>query len=206
MYKNIIFDFDGVILDSTRIKTEAYAKLFEGYDSSAVNLLIAYHAANGGISRYEKIRYFFERILQQPVEAALISELAKRYSELTKAELSQKKYLIRSTVDFICRNAGRYNFHIASGADEKDLLYISDQLEINSFFHSIHGSPQKKGAIVRHIIDEHSYVKSETCLIGDSINDMQAADANGVTFFGFRYQGPKEGIETVTDYALFEEE
>lgn len=205
MYKNIIFDFDGVILDSTRIKTEAYTKLFEGYTSHAVDTLIAYHTANGGISRYEKIRYFFERILQRPVDVSLVSELAERYSELTKAELSQKKYLIRSTVDFIRRYVGRYNFHIASGADEGDLKYICDQLGISGFFLSINGSPRKKDVIVREIIDKNAYEKSDTCLIGDSVNDWEAARINGLNFFGFRYHGPNNGVEVLTDYTSFDE-
>ena len=33
MIKNIIFDFDGVILDSMPIRTEGFKKIFEIYDN-----------------------------------------------------------------------------------------------------------------------------------------------------------------------------
>jgi len=35
-YKNIIFDCDGVILDSNKIKTDAFIKLFENYPKSKI--------------------------------------------------------------------------------------------------------------------------------------------------------------------------
>ena len=57
MIKNIIFDFDGVILDSVNIKTEAFYKLFEQYGSKIANQVVDYHIINGGMSRFKKFEY-----------------------------------------------------------------------------------------------------------------------------------------------------
>ena len=59
MIKNIIFDFDGVVLDSVPVKTEAFIKLFQSYEKQHVDKLIEYHLKNGGKSRYLKIKYFY---------------------------------------------------------------------------------------------------------------------------------------------------
>ncbi len=60
MIKNILWDFDGVILDSMPIREYGFRKIFENYDISLVDKLINYHKRNGGLSRYVKIKYFYE--------------------------------------------------------------------------------------------------------------------------------------------------
>jgi HAD superfamily hydrolase (TIGR01549 family) len=183
--KNIIFDFDGVILDSVPVKTEAFRKLFEEFSDDRVEKLIEYHLLNGGKSRYIKIKYFFEEILFQNVSEDEILKYANRYSELTKEELTNPKYIIKNAIDFIKENYQKYNMHIASGADENDLKYICDKLELTSYFLSINGSPRNKYEIVKDILKNNKYNKKETILIGDSINDYVVAQKNQIAFYGY---------------------
>ena len=61
-YKTIIFDCDGVILNSNKLKTEAFKETLSNYKKELVDEFISYHESNGGISRYEKIRYFVEEL------------------------------------------------------------------------------------------------------------------------------------------------
>lgn len=183
--KNIIFDFDGVILDSVPVKTEAFRKLFEQFPNDKVEELIKFHIKNAGISRYIKIKYFFEEILFQSVSEDEILKYANRYSELTKEELTNPKYIIKDSIDFIKENYQKYNMHIASGADENDLKYICDKLELTSYFLSINGSPRNKYEIVKDILKNNKYNKKEIILIGDSINDYVVAQKNQIAFYGY---------------------
>lgn len=185
MIKNIIFDFDGVILDSVPTKTEAYRKLFQEFPCDKVEQLVEYHIKNGGISRYVKVKYFFEEILSQSISEDKILCYADRYSELTKEELTNPKYMIDDAVSFIKQNYQNYNMHIASGADENDLKYICEKLELTPYFLSINGSPSKKNDIVKNILDLNNYNKNKTILIGDSVNDYEVAKSNGIEFYGF---------------------
>ncbi|EAL7445452.1 HAD family hydrolase, partial [Campylobacter coli] len=75
--KNIIFDFDGVILDSVELKTQAFAELFKEFPKNKVQELVKYHIQNGGISRYHKIQYFFENILCEEISDKEILNYAK---------------------------------------------------------------------------------------------------------------------------------
>lgn len=134
MIKNIIFDFDGVILDSIPVKTEAFRLLFSGYNEDSVNIFIEFHLKNGGMSRYLKIRYFFEQLLFENISEEKVTQLAEEYSELTKKELSQEKYLIQDTFNFIKLNYQKYNMHIASGAADDDLKYICNELGLIQYF------------------------------------------------------------------------
>ena len=183
--KNIIFDFDGVILDSVPVKTEAFKTLFKEYRKDVVDQIIEYHIENGGKSRYAKIEYFFINILDIPVTKEKINSMALVYSELTKIELSKKKYLINETINFIKKNHLKYNLHIASGADDNDLKYICKHLGISSLFLSIDGSPKIKSKIVKSILINNNYISNETILIGDSKNDYEAAYENNIQFYAY---------------------
>ncbi len=185
MIKNIVFDFDGVILDSVPVKTEAFKKLFDDYAEDKVQKLIEYHLENGGKSRYLKIKYFFNEILNQEIHKKDILFYANKYSDLTKKELSKEKYLMVDTMTFIEQNYQNYNLHIASGADENDLKFICQSLELSKYFISIHGSPKIKNEIVRDILNKNQYKKNETILIGDSKNDHEAANINNIEFYGY---------------------
>ena len=184
--KNIIFDFDGVILDSIPVKTEAFRKLFQNYPQRIVDKFINFHLQNGGMSRYEKIKYFFNELLEEKISEEKVLEYANLYSKLTKQELTNEKYLIKEVVDFIRNNYAKYNMHIASGADENDLTYICDKLNLTKYFLSIKGSPTKKTDIVKNILIEYTYEKSKTILIGDSINDYYAALNNHIEFYFYK--------------------
>jgi len=185
MVKNIIFDFDGVILDSVSLKTEAFRRLFEAFDATDVNTFIAYHQENGGVSRYAKIRYFFETILKRSIDEVEVARYANRYSTLTKEALSQPTYLIKDCVEFIHKHYQSFRMHIASGADEEDLHYICNHLGLTRYFVSIHGSPTPKNQLVKALLLTNAYVQEETILIGDSINDYDAAKENHITFYGY---------------------
>jgi phosphoglycolate phosphatase-like HAD superfamily hydrolase len=188
LIKQVLFDFDGVILNSMPIRDWGFCKLFEDYPQEQINRLLEYHKQNGGLSRYVKIRYFFNQILNQEITQAKVKQWADRFSVLVKEQLCDPKLLIDTTYKFIQNNLSEYNFHIVSGSDETELLEVCGQLNIARFFISIHGSPVPKDKIVADIMNNNNYKKLETVLVGDSINDYEAAVANNIRFCGFNNQ------------------
>jgi beta-phosphoglucomutase-like phosphatase (HAD superfamily) len=64
--KAIIFDFDGVLVESVDIKTDAFRELFKDYPQY-VDEFAAYHEYNGGVSRFEKIKYFYRHFLKENI-------------------------------------------------------------------------------------------------------------------------------------------
>ena len=185
MIKNILFDFDGVILDSMPIRDFGFREIFKEFDKELVEKLIEYNNLNGGLSRYVKIRYFYEELLEQTISEEKVQELAQKFSEIMRKELPNKKYMIEETVKFIEDNYEKYNLHIVSGSDGDELRFLCKELEIDKFFLSINGSPTPKNELVANVLQENNYLENETILIGDSINDYEAARVNNIDFYGF---------------------
>lgn len=185
MIKNILFDFDGVILDSMPVRDFGFREIFKNFDQELVEKLIEYNNLNGGLSRYVKIRYFYEELLEKTISEEKVQELAQKFSEIMRKELPNKKYMIKETIKFIEENHKKYNLHIVSGSDGEELRYLCKELEIDKFFLSINGSPTPKNELVAHVLKENNYLENETILIGDSINDYEAAKANNIDFYGF---------------------
>lgn len=183
--KTILWDFDGVILDSMGVRDWGFKEIFKDFTELQVSKLISYHRINGGLSRYVKIRYFYENILGKLISEERVLEYAEAFSVLMKQELTNTDNLIADAVSFIRENSKKFSFHIVSGSDQAELRFLCKELGLETYFISIHGSPTPKNQLVKTLIEEHGYDKKSTCLIGDSINDFEAAEVNEIYFYGY---------------------
>ena len=106
-----------------------------------------------------------------------------------KTNLTDANLLITPVIEFIKNqyNAGKI-MHIVSGSDQVELQGLCKDLRIHHFFRSINGSPTHKSKLVENVMNSDNELSSNYCLIGDSINDYQAAQDNAITFFGYNNQ------------------
>jgi len=204
--KNILWDFDGVILDSMPIRDYGFRKIFEYYSEDNVNKLISYHRDNGGLSRFHKIKYFYNEILKKDINEETIERYAQNFTIIMKNQLVDKKYLIQDSVNFIRSNYNQFNFHIVSGSEHNELNYLCEKLELKKYFLSINGSPIPKNDLVKNLLEKENYKKTETILIGDSVNDYEAAKINNIKFYGFNNTKLKHLDAYIERYDLFLEE
>lgn len=189
---NILWDFDGVLMDSMPVRNKGFQLVLKGYPKDQVEQLMRYHLENGGLSRYVKFRYFFEKIRGEVITEDDIELWAGKFSEVMRSELIDTSLLISDTLEFVKRNHENYNMHIVSGSDQQELRFLCDKMNISDFFLSINGSPIPKKKLVENLLKEHHYEKSKTVLIGDSINDFEAARENGIDFMGYNNKNLKE--------------
>ncbi|MCK5676918.1 MAG: HAD family hydrolase [Flavobacteriaceae bacterium] len=185
MIKNILFDFDGVILDSMPIREYGFRNIFKDFEDKLVEIFLEYHNKNAGLSRYVKIRYFYEKLLNQSISNNEVTKIAEKFSVMMRTELINKKYLIKETVEFLDRNHKKFKFHIVSGSDQNELRFLCKELDVEKYFISIYGSPIHKNDLVKNLLEKEKYNKNESILIGDSINDYNAAKINNIDFYGF---------------------
>ena len=79
--------------------------------------------------------------------------------------------------------------HIVSGSDGNELRYLCGELGISEYFKSIQGSPTPKIQLVSKVLDHNRYQAKDCLLIGDSINDYEAANYNSIRFWGYNNEG-----------------
>jgi len=206
MIKHIIWDFDGVILDSNKVRDHGFERVLKDYPISQIQDLLTFHRKNGGLSRCVKFRYFFEEIRKETITENEIFQLSAKFSEIMRILLVNKNLLIADTVRFIDKYKMKYKMHIASGSDEKELRYLCEKLDISSYFISIHGSPLSKITLVNNILQTNNYSKEETCLIGDSKNDLEAATSNEIAFYSYNNLALENECKYLDNYNTFIEE
>lgn len=186
MDKKVIFwDFDGVLMDSMPVRDRGFELVLKEFPPQEVALLMEFHRANGGLSRYVKFRYFFEEIRNETISENEISIWASKFSEVMKKELLDKTLLIADSLNFVKSNKDLFSMHIVSGSDQAELRYLCKELDIAPYFLSINGSPTPKKQLVSKLLEEYKYNKVETVLIGDSMNDFEAAEFNQIEFMGY---------------------
>lgn len=183
--KTIIFDFDGVILDSMSIRLNGFKEIFKEHGDEPFNRFIPYHLVNGGVSRFIKIRYFYEEILGESITEEKIKELADKFTQIMRSNLIDSKFLIAETVEFIKQNHQKYELYIASGAEQNELRFLCQTHNLTPYFKAIYGSPTPKDELLANILKESNSKPNECLMIGDSINDFKAANANGIPFYGY---------------------
>jgi len=189
--KVILWDFDGVIMDSMPIRSKGFSLVLKSFPEKQVKELMDFHDVNGGLSRYYKFRYFFETIRNETITEERVQELAQSFSVIMLESLINEDLLIQDSVSFIKRNWQNYNMHIVSGSDGKELRHICESLDLAKYFKSINGSPTHKNELVRALLEENDYDKNQVVLIGDSKNDFEASMVNGIRFIGYNNEDLK---------------
>ncbi|MDD5437468.1 MAG: HAD hydrolase-like protein, partial [Candidatus Omnitrophica bacterium] len=82
MLRAIIFDFDGVLVESVDLKTGAFAKLFAAEGEDVVRKVVEYHLGNTGVSRFDKFRYIYKNILNRELSEEKFADLGRDFADL----------------------------------------------------------------------------------------------------------------------------
>lgn len=180
MIKTIIFDFDGVIVESAHIKTEAFRRVFSAWPEHA-DAMVEYHLRNMGVSRFVKFRHFYENVLHQPYTDAIGDRMSERFSSLVVDEIKKAPF-VPGALEFIQQQSMRYDLFIASGTPTEELREIAAAKDISRFFKGIYGTPRTKTEIVNAIFREFGYKSAEAVFIGDAASDQDAARQTNIAF------------------------
>jgi HAD superfamily hydrolase (TIGR01549 family) len=201
--KAIIFDFDGVILESCNIKTEAFRELFKDYPEH-VEEIVDYHLNHGGVSRYKKFSYFYENILKQTISDEELKRLGNQFSSLVLEEVKRCDF-VPGAQEFLKKCSKRISLFIASGTPEQELRSIVKERGLESHFKGVYGTPATKTEIIKRILTNDGLNREEVIFVGDSETDYLAASKTGLHFVA-RINGSNNfvcnnnaGIEVVED-------
>tara|TARA_A100001388_G_C28752130_1_gene492791 strand:- start:1172 stop:1819 length:648 start_codon:yes stop_codon:yes gene_type:complete len=183
---NIIFDFDGVVLNSNHVKTEGFASLSKEFGIEASQNLVRYHLENGGISRFNKIEWFVNNELKRN-DKQLIEELIFKYGKIVEKKLLECK--LRTNLYDLKQKLSPCKWYIASGGLETEIIKLMNRKNLSKLFDGgIYGSPKTKQKIIKDLKKNFDPLnKEDWVLIGDSKYDYYCALENDVSFI-FAYE------------------
>lgn len=199
-YDAIIFDFDGVLVDTVDIKTQGFVELFKQYGNDVVKKVVDYHIKNGGISRSEKFKYYYKNLLHKDISYEELDMLCEQYSALTLKPSIDAPWILGAK-EFLEANYKDKNFYIVSGISNNDLHLIVKKRKMRKYFKGIVGSPPAKEIILKNIIEKNYYKPTKTLYLGDSLSDIKSAEVVGLKFIGVGKQSTfPPAFEVIKDF------
>ena len=176
----MVFDCDGVVLDSNRIKTEAFRTAALPFGPESADRLRAYHLENGGVSRYLKFRHFLESIVEGEAPAGSYERLWDRYAAEVGRELSTAS--VAPGLQRIRDETRSATWILASGGDQTELRGVFEERGLSRFFDGgIYGSPTPKDEILASCRDR-GLLDRPALFLGDSRYDFEVASDFGLDF------------------------
>lgn len=179
----ILFDFDGVIVDSVPLKEEAFRAMMMAHGPEFIDDIMAYYFSHGGTSRLAKFRWIWPNILNRPLPE---EELARLGEEFTRRvfDLVVHCAYITGAQQFLEEFYQRWPMYVISGTPDPELRGIVEKRSMTRFFRGVYGSPRGKIEIGETIIAASGYDRSKVWFIGDATTDRDAARGLGVRFVG----------------------
>ena len=176
----IFWDFDGVIKESVGVKASAFFQLFEPHGSKVAERVLRHHSNNGGMSRYDKIPIYLEWA-NQKVTAEAISFYCKQFSLLVVDKVIQSPWVL-GVENCLRSKPLNQTFILVTATPQSEIEHILKVLDLENVFFKVYGAPIKKSDAIFESISEICIDPSKCLVIGDSIEDYEAATVNGVSF------------------------
>ncbi len=183
-YDAVFFDFDGVILDSVHVKTKAFAKMFSQYGVDVESKVVEYHLNNGGVSRFDKFRYYYENFLGRSISEKEISNLSHEFSEIVVQDVIESGFISGAQETLQLLHEAKIPMYVVSGTPHNEIQLIVEQKGLSLFFKGVYGSPRKKWEILTEIFSDTAYHADQCLFIGDAMSDYNAAMKSGTQFLG----------------------
>lgn len=191
----IVFDFDGVLVESGDVKTQAFAHLFAHEDPEVTKRIIAYHVANGGVSRFEKFRVIYRDILRRPLAEETFQYLCDAFAAQVVDRVVAAPW-VPGAREFLERHTGRDRMFIVSGTPEQELKQIVHRRGMECWFTEVRGSPEPKEALFASLLAQYDLAPTHMVFVGDALSDWVTSRNVGVPFVWRKHaDGARELLE-----------
>ncbi len=184
----VVFDFDGVLVDSNAVKQGAY-----------FGILIPFGAPGGMVETVlaeseEGDRFIIIGRVVGRLRAAgllptgvsiegIIQGLAEQYNRICEEHAATCKEILGVSAS-LAKLTRRYALYVNSATPEEPLRRIVDRRGWRGYFRDVLGRPRTKTENLRLIIAREVVEPSAVVVVGDGLGDLEAAKQCGCRFVG----------------------
>jgi phosphoglycolate phosphatase-like HAD superfamily hydrolase len=201
----LVFDFDGVLVESVDAKGDAFALLFREFGSDIAERVRQHHLANGGMSRFDKFRFYYRELLGQTLTDAELGHLAARFSELVFERVLKAPFVVGAVEALAYFAEAGLPMYVVSATPQEEVRELVARRSLSNYFHNVFGSPEPKPEALRAILDATRRPATSVAFLGDALADYEAAVQTGVTFIA-RQVGTLDwqpyGVPVIPDLAV----
>ena len=176
----IFWDFDGVIKESSAIKSLAFVEMFSKYGNEVLEKVMEHHQLNGGISREVKIPLYFSKFVGFSLTSQETEDRCLEYSKMVVQKVIDAPW-VAGVLDYLKFNSYQQRFVLITGTPYLEIIKILTALDIIDCFQTVYGSPTTKIKALNKEIQSDTDV-SKCLFIGDTLTDYEAANAFEVPF------------------------
>ncbi len=181
-YKTIVFDCDGVLLNSNKVKVSAYynvAKRMGGSDAQA-QAFVDYHIEMGSFPRNGKIKYYLEHIINETETPALMQQYLDTFDAILDESLMECEQAA-GLLDLKSHTKDA-KWMVLSGGDQAGLRNIFMRRALTQHFEcGIFGGPDiKEDVLARE--KANGNIQLPALFVGDSKYDHQSSTGAGLDF------------------------
>ena len=181
MIKNIIFDFDGVIVDSEVLASKAFAKYFSKFYRSIKEEQFYKYAGKKTVEVIDLLSAKYKIENKENFTNEIFDIVAEVYSRDLKLVDGAKDYISKSNRDhFIGSNSNKDRIMDGLKLVDLDKIFLSDH--VYSF--DMVERPKPDPDIYLKVLNDNSLNIQETIIIEDSGVGVKAASSAGVRVFG----------------------
>ena len=185
MVKSIVFDLNGVLIDTTELNASIFEMLFEAFGEGIGAKAAEHYRYNGGIPRRKRMKMYIEMFTEADADDETVDMLTEMFSGFFRMNIDSIE-LLPGVEEFFEQNKGKYTFFISSGATTGDTKAILEKKGLLQYFREIFGSPDSKTEHLKTIMHKYSLSGDEIVFVGDAPADAQAATEAGVKFVARR--------------------
>lgn len=189
MIKVLVFDFDGVILESVTVKDQAVYDLFENATHKERQRVLDLHRRNPGINRCERINMILTQGLGREATPEEVDRLLNRFAQLVWDGLMNCPE-VPGVREFLKDVSPKMPCYVVSAAPQAEVRAVARARGFSRYFVDILGAPPAKTEHLKEIIYRKHVSVHSVIFIGDKISDYQAAKAAGCKFIARK---PQEG-------------
>jgi beta-phosphoglucomutase-like phosphatase (HAD superfamily) len=179
----IFFDFDGVLVDSVEVKTQAFEKLFEPYGQDIKDKVVAHHRNHGGMTRRDKFHYYYENYLRKPLTNQKLNELCNAFADIVIEKVIAAP-AIPGAEDLLRNCENRIPCFVISGTPTDELREIIKRRGWSRYFIEVCGAPVKKCEHLKILLSKYTLHPGSCIFFGDAVSDYEAAATFGIPFIG----------------------
>ena len=181
MIKNIIFDFDGVIVDSEVLASKAFSKYFSKFDKSIKEEQFYKYAGKKTVEVIDLLSSKYNIKNKEKFTNEIFDIVSEVYSKDLKLVNGAKDYIIKSERNhFIGSNSNKDRILDGLKLVDLDEFFLSDQ--VYSF--DMVKRPKPDPDIYLKVLKDNSLNIEETVIIEDSGVGVKAATSAGVRVLG----------------------